>query len=293
MGQETTHRFRRDGCELFYRSWSSSEQGVVVVLLHGLASNSSRWRELARNLVAERSIRVLAPDLRGHGHSTYRGRLRRSDWFEDLSAMLEHAGCRTAVIGGHCLGANLALRFALQRPRKVDALVLVEPMLPGALTGKLRLLRPLRWLLPLLAAPLRLANALGVHRRSLPVLDLTELDRRTRETMAARDSADAMLARYARPSSDLHYMPVATYLQSVYQVLRDVGDLGGISAPVLALLSGGALLADPIRSRRLLAELPSVEIERIEALHWIPTEQPEAMKAAIERFIGRLGSKPG
>lgn len=285
MSQVRTHRFRRAGCDLFYRRWCSDEEGPALVLLHGLASNSTRWRELAENLVSDRGMRVLAPDLRGHGHSVYRGRLRRSDWIEDTLVMLEREGCTSAVIGGHCLGANLALRFALDHPRRTAAAVLVEPMLPGTLSGKLRILRPLRWLLPLLALPPRLVNAMGISRGRLPVLDLTELDRRTRRAMSEEDSPDAMLKRYARPSGDLQFMPVATYLQAVYQVLRGIGDISRIPAPVLALLSDGALLADPGRSRRLLGELPSVQIERIDALHWIPTEQPEAMTAAIEHFI--------
>lgn len=285
MSQARTHRLPRAGCELFYRSWHSDADGPTLVLLHGLASNSTRWRELAEALVAEHPGRVLAPDLRGHGHSVYRGRLRRADWIEDVEAILEHEGCSSAVIGGHCLGANLALRFALEHPRRAAGLILVEPMLPGALTGRLAVVRRLRWLLPLLAWPLRMLNALGVHRHRLPVLDLTELDRHTRQTMAEQDSADAMLNRYARPSGDLRYMPVATYLQAVAQVLRGLGDLDGVRAPALALLSGGALLADPERSRRLLAALPDVEIEHIEALHWIPTEAPDAMRLAIERFV--------
>lgn len=175
MSHAETHRFRRAGGELFYRSWRNDTQGPVLVLLHGLASNSSRWRELAQSLVAEHHMKVFAPDLRGHGHSVHRGRLRRSDWIEDLSALLEREGCHSAVIGGHCLGANLALRFAIERPEQTAGAVLVEPMLPGALTGRLNIIRPVRWLLPLLALPFRLANGLGIHRRHLPVLDLTAL----------------------------------------------------------------------------------------------------------------------
>lgn len=282
--QASTHRYSRAGAGLFYRRWTSGE-GPTLVLLHGLSSNSTRWRELAERLSARRGLRVLAPDLRGHGHSLWRGRLRRSDWIADVAAMLERENCRSAVIGGHCLGANLALRFAIDRPRSTRALVLVEPMLPGALAGVTAVIRPLRWMLPLLALPVRLLNALGIYRRRLPMLDLTELDRQTRRTMAEQGGHDAMLRRYARPSGDLMYMPVATYLQALYQVLRDVGPLDRVATPVLALISGGALLADPERSRRLLAGLPNAEIEQFDALHWIPTEQPEAMSNAILRFL--------
>ena len=32
---------------------------------------------------------------------------------------------------------------------------------------------------------------------------------------------------------------------------------------------------------------PDGAIEQLDARHWIPTEQPEQMRAAIERWIGR------
>lgn len=287
MVQASTHRLTRNGASLFYRRWSSGE-GPTLVLLHGLASNSTRWRELAEDLTARRELRVLAPDLRGHGESVWRGRLRTSQWIADIAAMLDHESCEGAVIGGHCLGANVALRFAMERQQLVRGLVLVEPMLPGALAGAPAVVRPLRWLLPLLAWPVRVLNALGIHRRSLPGLDLSELDRQTRKAMAEHGGEDAMLRRYARPTGDLFYMPVATYLQALYQALRDIGSLDRVVAPTLAMLSDGALLADPERSRRLLAAVPDVEIERFDALHWIPTEQPEAMAQSMQRFLGRV-----
>lgn len=209
---------------------------------------------------------------------------RRDGWIDDLVALLEETGCREAVIGGHCLGANLALRFTLEHPERTAGLVLIEPMLPDALAW----LRPLRWLLPVLAWPLRVLNALGLRRRKLPILDLTGLDRETRRAMTEHDSPDAMFKRYARPSGDMAYMPVATYLQALYQVLRNIGPIERIHAPALALLSGGAPLADPERSRCRLARLPAVDIEQIDALHWIPTEQPEAMTRAVVAFLDRL-----
>lgn len=282
------HQYQRDGIELFYRRWPNHDPERTLVMFHGLASNSTRWNEFANGMAARDSWRILCPDLRGHGRSTFRGRLTSKEWMDDLLTLLDREGCRKAVVGGHCLGANLALRFALTHPERVRGVVLVEPMLPQALTGVMRWLRPVRWLFPLLALPVRMLNALGIHRRHLPVLDLSELDRETRRAMAASGGHDAMLGRYARPNKDLFYMPVATYLQALYQVLRDVGTIEKLAVPALALLSGGALLADPERSRRLLADIPGIDIEHIDALHWIPTEQPEAMTGAIERFLHRL-----
>ena len=281
------HRFERDGTSLFYRCWPGPAERTLV-MCHGLASNGTRWREFADMAHEQCDWQIICPDLRGHGQSTYRGKLNSNHWMDDLLAVLDRAGCERAVIGGHCLGANLAMRMALHHPDRVSGLVLVEPMLPAALHGPLRFIRPMRWLLPALAWPVRALNALGIHRRSLPVLDLSELDRNTRAAMAEHGSHEAMLGRYAKPNKDMFYMPVATYLQALYQVLREVGPIEHIQHPALALLSGGALLADPDLSRDRLETMPNVRIEQIDALHWIPTEQPEAMTRAIVTFLASL-----
>lgn len=281
------HRFERQGTTLFYRRWPGPAERTLV-MLHGLASNGTRWREFAELAKSRCDWQILSPDLRGHGQSTYRGHLTRGHWAADVLTMLDQCGCQRAVIGGHCLGANLALHMALAHPERVAGLVLVEPMLPTALLGVLRTIRPLRWTLPALALPLRAVNALGLYRRRLPVLDLSELDRQTRAAVAEQGDARAMLKRYARPSKDMAYLPVATYLQALFQVLRDVGPLERAEAPTLALLSGGALLADPDKTRRLLTAMPAVRIEQVDALHWIPTEHPEAMTRLIVDFLEDL-----
>ena len=281
------HQFERDGTRLFYRRWAGPSERTLV-LFHGLASNGTRWREFAERARRQSDWQMLCPDLRGHGHSRCRGKLTSRHWMDDFCALLDQVGCQQAVVGGHCLGANLALRLALHHPDRVRGLVLVEPMFPKALRGGLRYLRPWRWMLPALAGPVRLLNALGLQRDDLPVLDLAELDRKTRAAVAEHGDHQAMLARYAKPSKDLAYMPVAMYLQALYQVLRDIGPMERVQAPALALLSGGALLAEPGTTRALLQSLPQVRIEQVDALHWIPTEHPEAMTALIVEFLDSL-----
>lgn len=282
------HRYDRQGTALFYRRFPGLPERTLV-MFHGLASNGSRWSEFAELAQARCDWQILTPDLRGHGRSSYRGHLTRKDWIDDFLAMLDRCGCERVVVGGHCLGANLAMRIALEHPERVQGLVLVEPMLPSALGGVLRYIRPVRWALPALALPIRMLNALGIHRRELPVLDLTELDRKTRAMVAEQGDSRAMLKRYAKPNKDMAYLPVATYLQALFQVLRKVGPLEQIQAPTLALLSGGALLADPVETRRLLQALPHVRIEQVDALHWIPTEHPVEMTRLIVEFLDSLG----
>ena len=61
--------------------------------------------------------------------------------------------------------------------------------------------------------------------------------------------------------------------------------LAGVRAPALVLMSRNSTLTDPARTRAVLEALPEVQFKVLEAEHWIPTEQPEAMRSAIEDWL--------
>jgi len=253
------------------------------VLLHGLASNLTRWW----NFVAETRLagqwNILRVDLRGHGGSLLRGRVGMQIWSDDLAAILAQEAPGPAVLAGHCLGANIALRFALRYPATTSGLVLVEPMFREALIGPLARVANLRPLLHVAALALRAAAALGLRRRRLPALDLEALDRSARAAMQHDEGAFPQ-ERYSSPLEDLKTLPGSIYVQDLLAVTEALPPLGEIRAPTLALLSSGAAFTDPGLTARHLASLPHCETLLLEARHWIPTEQPEAMRRAIDEW---------
>lgn len=253
----------------------------TLVLLHGAASNSTRWAEFIERTRLKENWRLLTPDLRGNAPAALpRSRLGMEVWCADLAAALDAAGSERAVIGGHCLGANIALQFAARYPRRVAALVLIEPMPPEALAGTARWLRFSRPLLYLVYGAARALNACGLYRRGLEPLDLREWDRKTR-------SGELALSLLASLSIDLKSTPVAAYVRMLAATAEPWPDLAAIRVPVLALVSSRSSLTDPARTRRALARLPDCDLVELDAVHWIPTEQPEAMRGAIEDWLGR------
>jgi pimeloyl-ACP methyl ester carboxylesterase len=254
----------------------------TLVLLHGLASNSTRWWHFAATTRLREGWKLLRPDLRGHAGSSDRGRIGMREWCEDLRALLDAEGCRRAVIAGHCLGANIALHFAVRYPERTAALVLIEPMPREALVGNLKRLSRLRPVLTVAGYVARFVNALGIHRRQLEPMNLEQWDR------AAR-SGEIRLARYGSPFSDLRSTPVAAYLQGLAAVGTRLPALESIQAPALVLLSTSGLMTDPERSGAVMRRLPHADIVLIEAGHWLPTEQPEAVRAAIDDWL--IGKK--
>jgi pimeloyl-ACP methyl ester carboxylesterase len=257
------------------------------VLLHGVASNMTRWSEFVARTALRDSWDILRPDLRGMGRSVHHGRIGMAEWCADLAATLESEGYLRAVLAGHCLGANIAIEFAARCPANTTGLILIEPMPREALTGSMRRIASLRALLIALAGGIRALNALGLYRRRIEPLDLEQLDRETRAAIARGGAAEALLDKYASPLLDLRTTPSGAYLQALIAVTARLPDLSAIAAPALALLSAGGALSDPLRTRAALAALPDCEIVELAARHWIPTEQPDAMRESIEIWAAR------
>src|SRR5581483_2452450 len=113
-------------------SRAASPRGVIV-LIHGMASNLTRWSEFLEHTTLKRDWTVLRVDLRGHGESTTRARIGMKIWSHDIAALLDAEGFERAVLIGHSLGAHLALHFAARFAARVRALVLIDPVFPQAL----------------------------------------------------------------------------------------------------------------------------------------------------------------
>ncbi len=273
----------RDGAELAYRLRRADAPRGTIVLIHGLASNLTRWSEFVTATRLAQSWNLLRVDLRGHGGSLYRGRVGMDVWCDDLAAILGAEGERRAVLAGHCLGANLALWFARRMPDATAGLVLIEPMFRVALKSTLARVARLRPILVPAALALRALAALGMHRRQIEALDLAELDRAARDAMARAGGAFPE-ERYSSSWEDLKSLPLSIYVQDLLAVTAPLPDLAQIRSPALAMLSSGAALSDPDATAACLHALPRCAIERLAAQHWIPTEQPEAMRRLIENW---------
>lgn len=95
-------------------------RGPDLVLLHGWGMNAGVWAPLAQTLAS--AYRLTLIELPGHGASAYdAGRTSLRDWAEQVIA----AAPRGAVWVGWSLGAQIALRAALDAPDALAALVLV------------------------------------------------------------------------------------------------------------------------------------------------------------------------
>jgi pimeloyl-ACP methyl ester carboxylesterase len=113
----------RDGARVAYRETGA---GPRLVLLHSLGLSYREWEPIVSSVA--RRFRVVLPDLPLHGDSEDRPRHPYTmDWFVDVMAgfCAEVVGPR-AQLAGHDMGAELALRIALDPRLRASRLVLMS-----------------------------------------------------------------------------------------------------------------------------------------------------------------------
>ena len=103
--------------------------GTTVVLLHGKNFNGAYWKQTANALLSQ-GFRVIMPDQAGFGKSSKPQHFQYSfaQLAENTKLLLDSLHVGKAVIVGHSMGGMLAIRFALQYPERVKALVLEDPI---------------------------------------------------------------------------------------------------------------------------------------------------------------------
>jgi esterase len=262
-----------------------------VLLLHGLASNLSRWSEFIEHTRLADQRDVARVDLRGHGQSVTRRALSLELWSDDLAALLDSGfGDRVeqAILIGHSLGAQAALHFASTHPQRVRAMVLIDPVFRSALHGKWRRVARYGPLFAAAAQLVRTLNALGLRRSRLPELDLARMDREARIALEDPASEAQFIRRYSSTWSDLKTFRTAHYLQELVQMFRPLPAPATYAMPVLVLLSTGATFATLEQTRAIASTFPRGEIDTIDCHHWPLTEKPVEVRERIERWCDAL-----
>ena len=101
------------------------EQPAQILAVHGLTGHGLRWRTLATQHLA--GFSVLAPDLLGHGRSSWEAPWTLDSNVAALADLLGREATRPVVVVGHSFGCAVALKLAVARPDLVASLVLLDP----------------------------------------------------------------------------------------------------------------------------------------------------------------------
>lgn len=279
----------QDGVTISYRVWRQGKHPrPLIVLLHGMASNMTRWSEFLQHTTLKNDWDIVRLDLRGHGESLYRGPLNAEIWSRDLLELLDAEGYRQALLVGHSLGAQVAIRFAYLHLQRVTGLVLVDPVLGKTSMGVAMWGRRIRYLIRALVLFARFLNHLGLRRRHIPKRDLRALDEQVRKTLLAEGKSKELIRAYSSPWPDLKQFPTANYLEEVIEMVRPLPPLSAVTVPVLVVLSTGVTYMDPAVTRKMITQFRNADTVAIDAYHWPLTERPLEVRQAIEVWCDSL-----
>ena len=104
------------------------EQGQgpkTILLIHGNFSSGMHYTPLIERL--PKDYKVIAPDLRGYGDSTYYRKISSLlDFAEDMKLFLDEKDVDEVYVVGWSLGGGVALELAAKYPKLVSKLILIN-----------------------------------------------------------------------------------------------------------------------------------------------------------------------
>lgn len=239
----------------------------VAVLLHAALGSSRQWRSVMAALPP--SLRVIAPDLRGHGLS---GKPEHGSaphaMASDLRAFLDALDIPRAFLVGLSLGGRVALQFAIEQPERVQGLVIVGAASVGPSPAR---------------SPLWLRWAQRARQ------DEVALRQFVSSVFAHPPSEEelALLMADARQASDQAWF--GAQANPPPQDLAEV--VPGLPVPTLIVHGGRDRVVPTDTSRALHALIPGSELVIwAEHGHFLPQEAPVRFARLVTSFIEHQGS---
>jgi pimeloyl-ACP methyl ester carboxylesterase len=260
--------------------------GDAVVLLHGWPETSYAWRKIIPAL-SER-VAVLAPDLRGAGHSERRGPYDKATMAADVLALCDLLGHRRIVAVGHDMGAIVAYALAAVYPDRVTKLVVLEMILPGFGLEEATHIRrgfSTMWHIPLHLAPRGHAEAL-THGREDVYLHRFLHDSLYDPTSLTDEDRAHYLRAYQAPGAMAAGFEWYRTLFDDADWIREAAARRRLDIPVLAI-GGAHRIGDAVRAS-LAGVADDVVGEVWERCgHYPHEEQPDRLNSRLLEFCQR------
>lgn len=105
-------------------SYHDSGSGTPILFLHSFGHNKNLWFPQLTHFL-ERGFRVLAPDMPGHGESSYDPARHEVDQIaQAYIELLDSLDIGKTILAGISMGGYIALRMWARRPNRIAAMVL-------------------------------------------------------------------------------------------------------------------------------------------------------------------------
>jgi len=280
------HLTTSDELKLFSQSWIPHDPVGTIVLVHGLAEHSTRYKETAEFFSANRWA-VFTADLRGHGLSADKRHASRvhvkafSDYSRDVDALitdcLQTVKDKPLFLLGHSMGGLITLGYVLDFPEKLTGAVVSSPALgthPDFEPPRL-----LKYLVKLLS---RIAPRMSFKSD----LDTSSVSRDPLVVKAYED--DPLITKKV----------TARWYDSMMKAMKTVNDNAALlRLPLLLMQSGADKLIDPMAAGRWAETAPAEHVELVvwEGLYHEMLNEPERAQVRsriLDWLNGQIENRP-
>jgi len=271
---------------------AGAEGAPPVILLHGFPESHRTWRHIVPDLA--RDHRVVAPDQRGYARSDKPEGVdayTTDKIIADVMALADALGIDRFTLVGHDWGGAVAWGAALTRPDRVERLVIVNAPHPYVFQRSL-----------FDDADQRAASQYMTRFRdtSLDQGLVGEGLRRFLGTTFAEHGAEFLLGEDKAAYLDEWSQPGAiTGMLNWYRASRVVVPAPGedpprpafldapfppVTQPTLVVWGTQDKALRPVQLDGLADVVPDLTVERVDAGHFVPWQQPQAVIDAMRRW---------
>ncbi|KAM7194771.1 Alpha/Beta hydrolase fold [Naviculisporaceae sp. PSN 640] len=258
------------------------EKDSPILFLHGLFGSKKNNRSISRVLARDLGRHVYALDLRNHGESPHHDNHDYAHMAADVIEFISQHGLEQPTLIGHSMGAKTAMAVALQKPESIANIISVDNAPVDARIGSdfARYIQGMKKI-----------DAAGVTRQA-------EADKILQEYEKSLPVRQFLLGNlYRPPSTEENGKPSNTQkfrvpLNILGKALDHMGDFP-FKDPSTVRFEKPALFIRGTKSHYVPDEVipiigqffPRFELVDVDAGHWLISEDPEAFRQAVVKFL--------
>ncbi|KAK9590649.1 hypothetical protein V6Z92_003745 [Aspergillus fumigatus] len=269
------------GSELSYQIFGPEKEQATrnpIVFLHGLFGSKQNNRSISKVLARDLKRQVFTLDLRNHGHSFHHHEHNYSVMAKDVEKFIHQHDLAKCVLIGHSMGAKTAMTVALQSSDLVSALIPVDNAPVNA---------PLKSDFGKYVRGMQEVEAQGVTKQS----DADKILKEYEESLPIRQFLLTNLVR-AEDGQKMKFRIPLSVLGPAIPAMADFPFL----EPGSVTYDGPTLFVRGTKSKYVSDDtvpvikklFPNAEIADVEAGHWLISENPEAFRQAVVKFLQDL-----